>query len=398
MLKKVDLLAGGVGYLASSIIVCCSITAGCKLLPPPVKELNPNRSVEKTIFYWDGGHYRSIAANGYSYSPDRPSEVAFFPLYPFAARALSGCAGISISAALIAISNCFLLGSFVLLHAYARARFPDLPDMPIACLIAFTLYSPVLFFHLPYSEPLFVFLTLLAFLAFHHNSSLGTLAIIIGAATATRPVGICLLPLIGFASYRRGGSRLHVLWRACCYMPIAWSGLLCFMLLQYLVFSEPLAFIKTQYYWRRQFPIEWPDKLSSLAVFEPFWGVFDPSSSFYWQRSEKWLHPGLSLVIFNRLAFAFTLVLLYIGFNLKLLTSPELVISFLLILVPYITKGYDNSMTSMARFTAVVLPLYFVAGWLLLRLPRSLAITLALLSCLQLLTFAALFGAGYEFY
>ncbi len=217
-------------------------------------------------------------------------------------------------------------------------------------------------------------------------------------ATAARPVGICLLPLIFFASARLGGTRSRVFWRAGCYMPIASSGLLCFMVFQYLSFSDPFAFLRTQYYWRSQAPTDWCDKLYSLLSLEPFWGAFDSASSFYWRTSDSWLPSVLSLVVFNRLAFALALGLLYAGFSSKLLNSPELVLTFLLILVPYVAKGQDNSMTSMARFSAVAVPLYCVAGWLLLRLPRSLAITLAVLFCLHLTIFDVLFGAGYQIY
>ncbi len=153
MLKKRDFLAGGVGYAISTILVYSAILAGCRWLPFPVKELNPDRSIMKRLFYWDGGHYRRIATNGYSYTPNRPSDVAFFPLYPLTAKLLARCTGMNISIALIAISNCFLAGNFVLLHAYARARFPGQSGMTAACLLTFALYAPTLFFHLPYYSP-----------------------------------------------------------------------------------------------------------------------------------------------------------------------------------------------------------------------------------------------------
>lgn len=398
MLKKVDFLAGGTTYIISSILVYSALAVGCKLLPPPVVELNPSQSVSQTFFYWDGNHYRNIAKNGYSYSPNRPSEVAFFPLYPYAARALTACTCLGISSALILLSNIFLAGCFVLLHAYTRTRFPDQPRMPAVCLIVFAVYAPTLFFHLPYSEPLFSFLVLLALLAFHRNSSMVILAVIVGAATAARPVGICLFPLIFFASSRYGGTRLRVLGRAILYTPLAAWGLLCFILLQWLLFSEPLAFIHTQHYWRTQFPVGWADKISSLLVLEPFWGAFDSSSHFYWKQFDKSLSPILSLVVFNRLAFAAAFSLLYIGFHSKILNTPEFMVSLFFILLPYITKGYDNSMISMARFTAVIFPLYGVASRLLLHLPHFLAIIVILLLLMQLLAFSALFGAGYQIY
>lgn len=398
MLKKEDFVFGGIGYVTSSIIVYTAIACGCAYFPHPVEELNTNRSVMSTLFFWDGGHYRRIAIEGYSYAPNLPSNVAFFPLYPYLAKAIANLAGINTSFSLLLLSNFFLAGSYTLIHAYARLRFPDQPKMPIASLMAFALYPPTTFFHLPYSESLFIFLILLALLAIHYNCSIGMVAFIIGAATAVRAVGLCLLPLLIQASYHRGGTRLHILLRGCFYVPVATYGLSCFILLQYMLFSEPFGFVYAHHYWCTQPPTDWPDKLYSLLVLEPFWGAVNRSSPFFWWRTDNWLPAYLSLSLFNRIAFAFSVILLYIDCLSNRLSRSEWLSCLLLIMVPYFARSYDTSMTSMARYTAVALPLYFVAGRLLLHIPRSLAIAIVFLSFLLLITFASLFGAGFAIY
>lgn len=395
MLAKVDIWTGGVAYLLSSVVFFSGFVAGLYCIPPAVPGANADRSVFQALFHWDAGHYRQIATHGYTYTPGRASDVAFFPLYPLTAAALAGGLALSVSAALLVVASGCHAASFVLLHAYVRVRFPGQKAMPAACLAAFALYAPTLFFHVPYSEALFVCLSLLTLLAVQHRLPLGLLAVLIGAATATRPVGVCLLALLFAASARRGGSRWRQWGRGACYVPLGVAGLLGFILWQYKVFGEPWAFLKTQDYWRTQYPVVWPDKLVALLVGEPVWGAFDPASPFYWQRFEHFVPPTLSLIVFNPVAFVGALALWWLGWHARLLTPAELILSALLLGVPYLTKGYDNSMFSMARFTIVVVPLYSVAGKLLLGAPRWLGVLAALLSGAQFLAFTALFAAGY---
>ena len=67
-------------------------------------------------------------------------------------------------------------------------------------------------------------------------------------------------------------------------------------------------------------------------------------------------------------------------------------------LIPYVTKGYDNAMISHGRFAMAVWPVYIVAWELLRRLP--LAVSGAVLGVLGFLlgVYTAVYSAGYPFY
>ena len=71
---------------------------------------------------WDGVWYRRIATEGYSYDPERMSNVAFFPFYPIVAGGIAAATGIHIDNALLLTSHIFLLGAFLLMAFYIQRR------------------------------------------------------------------------------------------------------------------------------------------------------------------------------------------------------------------------------------------------------------------------------------
>ena len=64
-----------------------------------------------------------------------------------------------------------------------------------------------------------------------------------------------------------------------------------------------------------------------------------------------------------------------------------------MLLIPYLTKGYDNCMASQGRFVAVVFPIYIVLGNMFCRLPKAAAAMLALMAA-WLATYAARWPRG----
>ncbi|MBI1902784.1 MAG: hypothetical protein HYS13_16930 [Planctomycetia bacterium] len=68
-----------------------------------------------------------------------------------------------------------------------------------------------------------------------------------------------------------------------------------------------------------------------------------------------------------------------------------------MLLIPYLTKSYDNAMAGFGRFAAVVVPVYPVMGWLLMRMPAALRCGLLAISGFLLGAYSALFAAGYRF-
>jgi hypothetical protein len=148
---------------------------------------------------------------------------------------------------------------------------------------------------------------------------------------------------------------------------------LAYMGYQYVVFDQPLAFALTQDHFREQPRVALPDKILSLATLEPLWGAMVPSSPFYWERIESHDNPFFSLLFVNPIAFTLTALLTAFGLWKRWLNAREGLLAIGLLALPYITRGYDNSLLGAARFTTVVVPVYLVVGHVLYRLPNPVA-------------------------
>ena len=70
----------------------------------------------------------------------------------------------------------------------------------------------------------------------------------------------------------------------------------------------------------------------------------------------------------------------------------------LLLVIPYITRGYEMSMRSQGRFAAVVVVNYLVLGKLLSVVPSSLAGIAVGMAAAVLALWSALYAAGFLFF
>ena len=83
---------------------------------------------------------------------------------------------------------------------------------------------------------------------------------------------------------------------------------------------------------------------------------------------------------------------------MRLIDAYEIVLAAGLLLIPYVTKGYENSMFSMARFSAAALPCYLIWGRLATILPQPARIAYVAWGGYFLGVFAAMFAAGRAFF
>ena len=94
-------------FAATSAIAICGASFGANFVSHDNDTL-PRPTFDR-LTAWDGRWYHDLVELGYMYDAAKPSNVAFFPLYPILVRAFSSL-GISIDAALILVAN----GSFAL--------------------------------------------------------------------------------------------------------------------------------------------------------------------------------------------------------------------------------------------------------------------------------------------
>ena len=196
------------------------------------------------------------------------------------------------------------------------------------------------------------------------------------------------------------GSLVRRAMLAIVYLPVGAWGLLAYMGYQYVEFGNPLAFAQTQEHWTFGIPYhpEPGEKLESLLALEPIWGCYDPDSLRYWKRHGESPNIFFNLLFWNPILFVWALFLVLLGAFKSWLSGTEVVLGLGLLAIPYITRAYEMSMASHARFAAVVIPAYIVMGRLLQSCPPwGFWCYCVVCSCLLML-WSALFAAGHLFF
>ncbi len=275
----------GAGYYAlTTFIVLLGVSSGQTFMDPD-RNLP---AVSKDAFFdcllnWDGRWYYGIAKHGYQYYPRQRSNVAFFPAYPLAARLVSRITTLPVDVALILISHACLIAAFILAAAYVARRFPDAPrELTDYTLLSLGLLPTTVFFRMAYTEAPFILLTLLVLYGAWRRWPLAVLALLVGLATATRPVGVALIPLLALSLWRRSATRGRMFVRSIWLLPLGCWGLAAFMAFQWFAFDDPLAFARTQSLWRWRPLPSIPQQVGALAILEPVWGAHVPSLPNYW--------------------------------------------------------------------------------------------------------------------
>jgi hypothetical protein len=234
------------------ILYCLAVFAGLRIglfvlglvslwLVPPLKAVSvpgwPAHPIEpgfSNLFTawerFDGLWFLRIGTQGYfdAHGPV-PGGAAFFPLFPLTIRALSFALGGHPFAASLLISNAAFLGGIVALYFLAASELSE----PAArrAVLYLALFPTSFFFLAPYSESLFLLLSVTAFWAARRDR--WWLAGLCGAlAAGTRSIGIILAPALAAEAWlQRDGDGVRGLLRR-----LGWSALVPAGTLAYLAY------------------------------------------------------------------------------------------------------------------------------------------------------------------
>jgi hypothetical protein len=334
----------------------------------------PEQQTQSFLQFQDGNWYYEIITLGYSYSPGRRSNIAFFPLYPLVAGGLARATGLPVLTSLALVSNAALVAAYALFVAYARRRTDD-PQVIGGALAAFALFPPTFFFRMAYAESLFLVCGIGVLLVIQRRGPILAAALLTAAAGATRSVGLAFaLPVAMYAweeCRARGASRLAAAWRTLAALAMSGAGLAAFMLYQLVALGDPLAFVRVQEAWVYAPPVSLLGRLWASFTLWPIWGVYDPQSPTYWQNISRSADPVFNLPFANPLYFLLIVALVGVGWRRKWLDRYDLAASAGLLAIPYFTRGYDIGMNSHARYAAVAFPAYLVAGHLFPQMPAG---------------------------
>ncbi len=236
--------------------------------PPPLGYIDgfvPTPSWE-LFTHWDGAWFKQIALSGYEYVNDgKRYNVAFFPFFPLAVRAVMGI-GLPYEIAGLFVNNLALLGAMFLLYYWVDEHHGERAAKWSTAVMAWCPFS--LFGTVIYSEGLFLLFTTAALRAFekHHHVQ----AALWGAlATGTRVNGVAMIPAFLWVAWKE--KRPAIAYVAAV---LTSGGLLLFMIYCGIRFSDPLAFVHVQKGFGTASGINWGGWWSMVKnLFKWRWGA-----------------------------------------------------------------------------------------------------------------------------
>ena len=418
---------GGITYCSTALLVLVGVFLALDFFEGVGQRLSPRKiRVSDDPFlvattHWDGQWCLQIASEGYSYDAEHMSNVAFFPLYPMLVAAVFRGTGMPLEWAGLVVAHVLLIAAFVLLAAYVGQRYARAaPQLAVYVVLAFGLFPTTFFMRMTYGESTFLALALLAMFGMERGWRPVVVAVIVGLATAARPVGVALVPALWLYVWGQAETGPHsrplsqrergaantlsrkreraVLRRLAPVMyltPLALWGLLAYMAFQYVEFGEPLAFAKTQSHWRSRPHESWGEKALALAAWEPIWSAYMPSSPGYTGRRGAEVPAWCNLQMAHPVFFVATAALVGLGAAKRWLTGGEVLLSAGLLLIPYVTRGFEMCMASQGRYASLAFPVYLVLGRLLCGAPLVVSVAVFAISAVYLVIYSALFAAGY---
>jgi hypothetical protein len=209
---------------------------------------------------WDSVFFVRIAEHGYD-----SAAAAFYPLYPTLVWALGHVFFGHYVVAGVVVSLASALGAFVLLHRVAEERLGA--DGARRTVLYLAVFPMTLFLQAVYSESLFLFLVLGAFVL-AERGRFGLAGVATGLAILTRVNGVALLPALAVIAWR-SRQRAAALARLLAAAPVA--GL--YPLLLWRELGDPWAFLHAQERWHRH-----------VSVAGPLGGI--------WEALTRWVPPG----------------------------------------------------------------------------------------------------------
>jgi hypothetical protein len=307
---------------------------------------------------WDSVWLVRIAHDGYDAAG---TSAAFFPGYP-ALVALVGRVflGHYVLAGVV-ISLAASLGSFLLLYRLAETRLGA--DGARRAVLYLALFPMTLFLSAVYTESLFLFATLLAFVLAERGRWAGA-GLAAGAAILTRPVGVALLPALALLAWRAPERR-----RALASLALAPALFALYPLLLWQQTGDPWKFL------RDELDPLWHRHLSAAGPLGGLWdglragwaGVRQLASGSnahaYWAGIHDTAPLRVAAVNLEQLAFlALFLALTVVAW--QRFGAPYGLFCAVSLAVPLSVPSERWPLLSMSRFGLVVFPFFLALAWL----------------------------------
>jgi hypothetical protein len=318
---------------------------------------------------WDSGWYKRIVERGY-YIEGSQSNVAFFPLYPYAVKGVARIIGNHWAAGLL-VSNMSLLLSLFFILGIARMHMDE--EGAKRSLRYLLVFPASFFFSAYYSEGLFLLTTSASFY-FYLKERYFLCGVAGFLATMTRSTGVALIIafVLGYLWNKR--FKISQMSPAFLWVLLIPCGVAAFMVILKYQVGDPFAFVKYQAGWGRGFTF-------------PLITFFRGIKEIDWTFPHGYHNMDTFMNLVTSIGFLVLPFLLLGKFDISL---P--IYALLLVIIPLTT----GSLLSMMRFEVVAFPSFFALALLgeNRSVDRYIVFAFALFLALYNLLFANWYWAG----
>jgi Mannosyltransferase (PIG-V) len=300
---------------------------------------------------WDSVWFLRIAEHGYSSAEE--ATAAFYPLYPLLVGVLGRVLLGHYVLAGVLISLAATLGSFVLLYRLAEPKLGA--DGARRAVLYLAVFPFAVFLSTVYSEALFLFLALAAFVLAERGSFLGA-GTAAGLAWLTRPLGIALLPALALIAWRAPRRR-----EALVRLAAAPALFALYPLWLWWRIDDPWAFMRAEDVWSRH--LSWAGPLGGLwdGLRAGWAGVRQlasgSDSTRYWSAVQDTDPDRVAAVNLQQLAFLILFAVLTVVVW-RQFGAPYGLFAALSLVIPLSVPSERWPLLSMPRFGLVVFPFF----------------------------------------
>jgi len=320
--------------------------------------------IEKLI-KWDAHWYTYIAGHGYT-----SQSIVFFPAIIVFIKILAHF-GLSFAVAGLLICNLFAFLSFWIMYLTFQLDFSEREVR--YSLLAYAVMPTSLFLNSIYTEPIFITFSL-ACIYFARSRKWWYSGVAGALATLTRNLGIFLFIFLLYEFIKTYPRLRKVKYSA---LPLFFppAALVLFMIYNFYLLGNPIAFIVSQQGWGRHLGLPWQNIWNNL----PLTFANNPANQ-----------PGAALDSFIvTISLAGLLCTTFLP-KFKVHTS-YLIIGWLWFIIPLVFTATELPLYSMSRFILPIFPLYLFFA----RLPEKIFYCYIIVSAFTLLLCASLFINWY---
>lgn len=375
--------------LVSRVLVWCAALASIAMAEPGdfIRD-----ALGVPFFSADSVHYQAILEEGYTFHGEPGTRtsyrVCFFPGYPLAAWPLAQV--MPTEAALLLTNNALGLAGLLLAYVWAHGRLGGRGAFFTTLLLC--AYPPALFLSAAYSEGLFL-LAVAAGLWAIDRGRFTAGAAAAGLATAVRPTGVVLAPVLVIEAWRRRSVSLP---RLAMLVLLCGAGGLAYEAFLTARFDDPSVYFQAQKNWEATSrPRRAAEAPAPAAAPEP------PAQAAAADAPERWTLQWAMGRFTSRGAWMKAMTAAIVLVSLGGLASPGPIprsyfLIPLLIYVLTIVPGEGVRWFSVPRFLLPALPTFAVLAWWLRRRPAVLGAGAAGAMAVQCV-FAYWFTRGWFF-